>query len=98
MATHVDMSLDDIIKSRKKSERERGQGRPRRGRGRGRGPGGTVNGGRMPGAVRRGPLSNARPSSYAIAKASSKLWMFYAYDENLIRLRNPYLRGSVTLF
>ncbi|KAH9675433.1 THO complex subunit 4D [Citrus sinensis] len=41
MATHVDMSLDDIIKSRKKSERERGQGRARRGRGRGRGPSGS---------------------------------------------------------
>lgn len=78
MATHVDMSLDDIIKSRKKSERERGQGRARRGRGRGRGPGpsGSVSGGRMTGAARRGPLSNARPSSYTIAKASSKLSMF----------------------
>lgn len=76
MATHVDMSLDDIIKSRKKSERERGQGRVRRGRGRGRGPSGSVSGGRMTGAARRGPLSNARPSSYTIAKASSKLSMF----------------------
>ncbi|KAK9197006.1 hypothetical protein WN943_005140 [Citrus x changshan-huyou] len=53
MATHVDMSLDDIIKSRKKSERERGQGRARRGRGRGRGPSGSVSGGRMTGAARR---------------------------------------------
>jgi THO complex subunit 4 len=33
----------------------------------------TGNGGRTTGAVRRGPLMvNTRPSSYAIAKASSK--------------------------
>lgn len=75
MATSVDMSLDDIIK--KNRERGRGRGRARRGRG----AGGSFNGGRMSGAGRRGPLSvNARPSQYAIAKASSKLWMVYAYD------------------
>ncbi|KAH9675429.1 THO complex subunit 4D [Citrus sinensis] len=90
MATHVDMSLDDIIKSRKKSERERGQGRARRGRGRGRGPSGSVSGGRMTGAARRGPLSNARPSSYTIAKASSKLsitrnfpWQHDLFEDSL---------------
>ncbi|KAH7556995.1 hypothetical protein JRO89_XS11G0025800 [Xanthoceras sorbifolium] len=95
MATHVDMSLDDIIKSRKTSDRGRGQGRARRGRG----PGGSFNGPRMAGPVRRGPLTvNARPSAYTIAKASSKLWMFYAYDETLISLRNSYARGSLTLF
>lgn len=102
MATNVDMSLDDIIKSRKKNERVRGQGRALRGRGRGRGRGGLVssfNGGRMLGPVRRGPLTvKARPSSYTIAKASSKLWMLYAYDENLISLRNSYTRGSLNLF
>ena len=71
MATSLDMSLEDIIK-RSNSERVRGRGRARRGRG----PiGGSFSGGRIP--PRRGPLRvNARQSSYAIAKASSKLWMF----------------------
>lgn len=79
MAANVDMSLDDIIKSRKKSERGKGQGRVRRGRA----PGRPFNGGRMQGTARRGPLAvNARPSSYSIAKASSILWKFHAYDEN----------------
>ncbi|KAL9425056.1 hypothetical protein AB3S75_032064 [Citrus x aurantiifolia] len=87
MATHVDMSLDDIIKSRKKSERERGQGRARRGRGRGRGPSGSVSGGRMTGAARRGPLSNARPSSYTIAKSFRRTrnfpWQHDLFEDSL---------------
>ncbi|KAK6150321.1 hypothetical protein DH2020_015253 [Rehmannia glutinosa] len=66
MAT-LDMSLDDMIKSRKSNEKGgRGQGRPRRGRG----PGGSFRGGRPFGAPRRNPLGvNARPSSYTIAKS-----------------------------
>lgn len=70
MASSLDMSLDDRIKSRSNRGRGRGRGRTRPGRGAGRNPGG----GRMTtGAARRGPLMvNARPSSYAIAKASSK--------------------------
>ncbi|KAL6560881.1 hypothetical protein OROHE_006058 [Orobanche hederae] len=66
----LDMSLDDMIKSRKNNERGgRGQGRPRRGRASG-GP--SRGGGRLFGAPRRNPLGvNARPSSFDIAKASS---------------------------
>lgn len=77
----LDMSLDDMIKSRRNSERAgRGQGRGRYGRGRG-GPGGSFRGGRTTGAPpRRGPLGvNTRPSAFTIAKASSNLWMSYAF-------------------
>lgn len=76
MASSVDMSLDDIIKSRRNSDRTRGRGRARRGRG--AGPAGrSFIGGRMIAAGQRGPLGiNARPSSFTIAKASSDLWMF----------------------
>ncbi|XAR73545.1 hypothetical protein NMG60_11007546 [Bertholletia excelsa] len=64
----LDMSLDDMIKSRRNSERGRGRGRARRGRG----PRGSFNGGRMAGAPPSGGRMshlNARPSSYAIAKS-----------------------------
>lgn len=67
MATSLDMSLDDRIKNRSNRERGRGRGRASRGRGTGR----NLGGGRMSGAARRVPPTiNARPSSYAIAKAS----------------------------
>lgn len=88
MASALDLSLDDLIKNRGSRERGRGRGRARRGRG----PGRASNGGRMPGAVRRGPLAvNARPSSYTIAKASSKSMHML---ENLTCLNNPNTRGS----
>lgn len=73
MTTTLDMSLDDMIKSKRGGNRYR-----TRERGGGRGPrgsrGGRVSfiGGRM---VRRGPppaAINARPSAHTIAKASSQ--------------------------
>lgn len=67
MATSLDMSLDDRIKTRSNRDRARGRGRAPRGRGAGQ----NLGGGRMSGAVRRAPLGiNSRPSAYAIAKAS----------------------------
>lgn len=71
----LDMALDDIIKSKKSAGRARGGhgGGPR-----GRGGRGSFGGGRMRGsgrgAGRQGALGvNTRPSSSAIAKASSNL-------------------------
>ncbi|KAM3234753.1 THO complex subunit 4D [Capsicum annuum] len=62
----LDMTLEDMIKSRRNSEKGgRGQGRARRGRGQG----GSFRGGRTTGAPRRGALGvNARPSANRIAK------------------------------
>lgn len=63
MALSLYMSFDDRMKNIR-----RGPGRARRGRGQG-----ATLGGRMTGEARRGPLTvNVRPSSSAIAKASSK--------------------------
>ena len=71
------MSLDDRIRGRNNRERGRGRVRARRGRGQGAPPGG----GRMPPAARRGPLTvSARPSSYAIAKASAINADAYTYE------------------
>ncbi|XP_044478716.1 THO complex subunit 4D-like [Mangifera indica] len=85
MATSMDMSLDDIIKSRKKNGRVRGQGRAPRGRS---GAGSSFNSGRMPGPVRRGPLTaKAQPTSYTIAKsfrrAKSFPWQHDLFEDSL---------------
>ncbi|KAK4371585.1 hypothetical protein RND71_011060 [Anisodus tanguticus] len=64
----LDMTLDDMIKSRRNSEKEgMGQGRARRGRG----AGGSFRGGRTTGTPpRKGQLGvNARPSANRIAKS-----------------------------
>ncbi|GAV76700.1 RRM_1 domain-containing protein [Cephalotus follicularis] len=72
MASSLGMSLDDMVK-RTRRERVRGQGAAPRGRG----PGGFFRGGRVTGAVRKGPLAvNARPSQYAIAKSSRRTRSF----------------------
>ncbi|XP_059642632.1 THO complex subunit 4D-like isoform X2 [Cornus florida] len=81
----LDMSLDDMIKSRRNSDRVRGHGRARRGRG----PGRSFSGGRMTGAPpRRGPLGvNTRPSSYAIAKSFRRTkgfpWQHDLFEDSL---------------
>ncbi|RYR65385.1 hypothetical protein Ahy_A03g011316 isoform D [Arachis hypogaea] len=108
MASSLDMSLDDRIKNRSNRGRARGRGRARSGRGAsgtlgGGRMNGTVNGrrmmtgavsaGRMTGAARRGPLMvNARPSSYAIAKASSKTWTLIHVLEILNTIKTNYER------
>lgn len=77
MDTALDMSLDDIIKSKKSAGRPRGRaGLRQRGGGRGSFRGERVRDtGR--GAGRKGPLSvNARPSSSAIAKSSRRTKKF----------------------
>ncbi|XP_043699410.1 THO complex subunit 4D-like [Telopea speciosissima] len=89
MATSLDMSLDDLIKSRSTSERGRGgRGRAMRGRGRGQVTGRSFGRGRT-GGNRRGALRvNARTSSYAIAKSFSRpkdfTWQHDLFEDSLM--------------
>lgn len=78
----LDMSLDDMIKSRRITEKGNGRGKAARGRG---GSGRLFRGGKTNGAPRRGPLgvNSIRPTPNVIAKASSVSWMSY-----FIMLRN----------
>ncbi|PIA26608.1 hypothetical protein AQUCO_09100046v1 [Aquilegia coerulea] len=69
MENALDMSLDDVIKSRTNSKKGRGRGRA----GRGQKRGGTVNSGTAAGLFPKGSLRvNARPSSRAISKPFSR--------------------------
>ncbi|XP_024967944.1 THO complex subunit 4D-like [Cynara cardunculus var. scolymus] len=82
----LDMTLDDMIKSRRNTDRGRGRGRGRA-RG-GRGQGRSFGGGRPIGPPRRGPLAlNARPSAYTIAKSfrrpKNSAWQRDLFEESL---------------
>lgn len=82
----LDMSLDDMIKSRRTTDRGRGRGRARGGGGRGQGR--SFGGGRPTGPPRKGPLAvNARPSAYTIAKSFRRpkisTWQQGLFEESL---------------
>ncbi|VFQ99682.1 unnamed protein product [Cuscuta campestris] len=81
----LDMTLDDMIKSRRKNERGRGRGKPQRGRR----AGGSFRGARPAGAPRGGgPLGvNSRPSAHAIAKSFRRVknlpWQNGLFEDSL---------------
>ncbi|XP_068663640.1 THO complex subunit 4D-like isoform X2 [Aristolochia californica] len=87
MANSLDMSLDDLIKSRSSSERGRGRARSR-GRGRGRGRGGTFSRRRETGIPPRGPLRvYSRSSAHSVAKSFSRakdlIWQHDLFDDSM---------------
>ena len=95
MATSLDMSLDDMIKNKSGRGRGRGRGRVQGGgrgrgdgqrfsRGSGRGRGAGTFRGRGVGVPSRRLLGvNTQSSSYAIAKASTKLLLFFCIPSRI---------------
>lgn len=102
MDKSLDMSLDDIIKSKKSAGRGRGRG----GALQGRGARGSVNGGKMRGigrgAGRQGLLGvNTRPSSFAIAKSFRRTknfpWKHDLFEESLAAAGIPAVESGTKL-
>ncbi|XP_021723878.1 THO complex subunit 4D-like [Chenopodium quinoa] len=98
----LDMSLDDIIKSKKSAGRGKGRG----GAPRGRAARGAVSGGRMRGigrgAGRQGPLGvNTRPSSFAIAKSFRRTknfpWQQDLFEDSLAAAGLPAMENGTKL-
>lgn len=101
----LDMSLDDIIKSKKTTGAGRGRGRG--GAPRGRGSRGSFGGGRMRGmgrgGGRQGALGvNARPSSFSIAKSFRRTknfpWQHDLFEESLAAAGLPGMDSGTKLF
>ncbi|XP_071702516.1 THO complex subunit 4D-like [Rutidosis leptorrhynchoides] len=102
--SNLDMSLDDMIKSRRTTEKgSRGRGgKTRRGRG-GQGGGPVANGRRPTGQPRKGPLRvNARPSAHTIAKPfrrpKSLPWQRDLLEESLKSTGLPGLDDGAKLY
>lgn len=101
----LDMSLDDIIKSKKTAGRGRGRGGAAAPRG--RGARASFNGGRMRGvgrgAGRQAPLGvNARPSSFTIAKSFRRTknfpWQHDLFEESLAAAGLPGMESGTKLY
>ncbi|KAL8127544.1 THO complex subunit 4D [Apium graveolens] len=98
----LDVSLDDMIKSRRTAAKGRGQGRAQRGRG-----GGSLNGGRMNGKPNRGGRflrvnTTAAPSAFNIAKSSRRArglpWQRDLLEDSLRSVGLPAIDSEAKLF